>query len=390
MLESTSIAGTGSARQSLLYGTDLLSMDDDGTSSRQGSRPSWSSTAPSTTPRSNGVGSYPSENDANGELSYQASLVDQGSKRRQDIALFSAMVRGQQEEPIGASLRAQAASPSIPIQQPQGQEYPLLSVESKSTEQSDWEDDDVEFSDYGYEESTLLERFREFFNPTPWLTHDVKFNEKGMPYFDDWGGWTLVGLVRHFLFNPLSPEYTQLQQFSWAVILGIGMGIYTANWGKLIDTCVEFVWKTVPTFLLSVGVFTSENGSFPLYHYTWICPCVLGGILSYIFAIFPMKIPGQNEWISNVHSLGVQDFRTFVPLFLLTTAGMASGLSLGPELPLILTAGMIGSWLAIICQQSILQARVMNLTAASAAVAGFFGFPMAGALFVLGMFSRSI
>lgn len=59
------------------------------------------------------------------------------------------------------------------------------------------------------------------------------------------------------------------------------------------------------------------------------------------------------------------------------------GLSLGPELPLILTAGMIGSRLAVLCKQSMLQARVLNLTAASAAIGGFFGFPMAGALFVL-------
>lgn len=44
---------------------------------------------------------------------------------------------------------------------------------------------------------------------------------------------------------------------------------------------------------------------------------------------------------------------------------------------------MIGSWLGVLCRQSMLQARVMNLTAASAAIGGFFGFPMAGALFVL-------
>lgn len=84
---------------------------------------------------------------------------------------------------------------------------------------------------------------------------------------------------------------------------------------------------------------------------------------------------------------GVQDYRTFWPLFFLSTGGMLSGLSLGPELPLILTAGMIGSRLGLMCKQSVLQARVMNLTAASAAVGGFFGFPMAGALFVLEVWS---
>lgn len=44
---------------------------------------------------------------------------------------------------------------------------------------------------------------------------------------------------------------------------------------------------------------------------------------------------------------------------------------------------MFGSWLGVLCKQSMLQARVLNLTAASAAIGGFFGFPMAGALFVL-------
>ena len=52
-------------------------------------------------------------------------------------------------------------------------------------------------------------------------------------------------------------------------------------------------------------------------------------------------------------------------------------------MPLVLTAGMVGSWLALKTKQSVLSSRVMNLVAASAAIGGFFGFPMAGALFVL-------
>jgi hypothetical protein len=39
---------------------------------------------------------------------------------------------------------------------------------------------------------------------------------------------------------------------------------------------------------------------------------------------------------------------------------------------------MFGSWLALLTRQSMLQARILNITAASAAVGGFFGFPMAG------------
>jgi len=77
------------------------------------------------------------------------------------------------------------------------------------------------------------------------------------------------------------------------------------------------------------------------------------------------------------------DHKTLIPLLLISTAGMASGLSLGPELPLVLSSGMIGSYVALKTQQSILSARVINLTAGAGAIGGFFGFPMAGALFIL-------
>ena len=214
-----------------------------------------------------------------------------------------------------------------------------------------------------------------------WLSLDVKFDEDGTPYFD--AGKTIRGILRDLFYNPIHPEFTSLQQFSWAVLIGIFMGVYTAFWKSLIEGCVDFMWKDVPEMLLDWGVFTDTNGRFPIYHYMWIVPALFGGSLSYVFAALPTPIPSQNEWIHNLHSRGVQSADTFVPLFILSTAGMASGLSLGPELPLILTSGMIGSWLGVLCKQSMLQARVLNLTAASAAIGGFFGFPMAGALFVL-------
>jgi hypothetical protein len=44
---------------------------------------------------------------------------------------------------------------------------------------------------------------------------------------------------------------------------------------------------------------------------------------------------------------------------------------------------MFGSFIALRTKQSVLSARVINLTACGAAIGGFFGFPMAGALFVL-------
>ena len=228
-----------------------------------------------------------------------------------------------------------------------------------------------EESEYSEESLNLLERLMDAVDD--WLSSGIAFDKSGAPYFPDSTIWTLPGIIRIVFFNPVYPEFTSLQQFTWAVIIGIGMGFYTAGWKLLIESCVDFVWKVVPETLLQWGLFTELDGHFPLYHYMWIVPTIFGGILSYIFAALPTPIPGQNEWIHNLHSRGVQESDTFVPLFILATAGMASGLSLGPELPLILTAGMIGSWLGVIFKQSMLQARVLNLTSASAAIGGFFG-----------------
>jgi H+/Cl- antiporter ClcA len=230
---------------------------------------------------------------------------------------------------------------------------------------------------------TVFQHFWNFVDLSTWLTTEVRRDEDGNPQPEDNTKISLAAFLRLVLYNSSYPEFTSLQQFSWAVILGIGMGILTAVWKALIESCVEFVWKTVPETLLGWGVFSDLDGIFPVYHYMWITPSIFGGTLSYIFAALPVPIPGQNDWIHSLHSRGVQDSRTFVLLFVLSTAGMASGLSLGPELPLILTSGMIGSSLGVLCKQSILSARVLNLTAASAAIGGFFGFPMAGALFVL-------
>lgn len=228
-----------------------------------------------------------------------------------------------------------------------------------------------EESEYSEESLNLVDRFMDAV--VDWLSSGVAFDESGAPYFPEGTKWTMSGIIRVVFFNPVYPEFTSLQQFTWAVIIGIGMGFYTAGWKLLIESCVDFVWKAVPETLLEWGLFTELDGNFPLYHYMWIVPTIFGGILSYIFAALPTPIPGQNEWIHNLHSRGVQESDTFVLLFILATAGFASGLSLGPELPLILTAGMIGSWLGVVFKQSMLQARVLNLTSASAAIGGYFG-----------------
>jgi Voltage gated chloride channel len=255
------------------------------------------------------------------------------------------------------------------------------------------------FAEENEKENHYSNYFLSFLDPTDWLTRDAATqlqHQRTSPtnqttpaqqYSLCSNRRTMAGWVRYLFYNPVSPEFTSLQQFNWAIILGVIMGIYTAIWKWFIEYGVTAVWITIPKLLSEYEVaFTKRDGLFPLYNYVWIVPSIFGGLLSYIFAILPFTIPDQNDWIDNVHSRGVQDHcQSFIPLFFGSTFAMWSGLCLGPELPLILTSSMVGSYFALITKQSMLQARVMNLTAASAAIGGFFGFPMAGAIFVLEM-----
>jgi H+/Cl- antiporter ClcA len=244
-------------------------------------------------------------------------------------------------------------------------------------------DEDEEGSEDSKEYNTFCDRITKNVDISGWLSKDVVYDDEGVPYFESSTNWSVAGIIRWLFYNPFYPEFTSLQQFCWAVVLGVFMGIFTAGWKLLIDACVEFTWRTIPEKLLEWGFFTDLDGAFPLYHYMWITPGVLSGILAYVVNSLPTPIPTQDDWIHTLHSNGIQDSRTFIPTFIVSTIGMTSGLSLGPELPLILTAGMIGSCLGRICRQSLLQARVMNLTAAAAAIGGMFGFPLAGGIFVM-------
>lgn len=82
----------------------------------------------------------------------------------------------------------------------------------------------------------------------------------------------------YLIYNDKQPIFTDLQLTVWAVLLGIFMGFFTQYWGVLIETCVEFTWKTVPEYLYEHGIFTDLDGWFPLPYYIIICPAVFGGV----------------------------------------------------------------------------------------------------------------
>ncbi len=95
---------------------------------------------------------------------------------------------------------------------------------------------------------------------------DEPFNDSNLTWF------------QYLVYNKDLPEFTSMQQNTWATILGIFMGVFTFLWGRLIEFCVEFTWKTVPEYLLEKGVFTDLDGKFPLPYYMIICPAVFGGV----------------------------------------------------------------------------------------------------------------
>ena len=47
---------------------------------------------------------------------------------------------------------------------------------------------------------------------------------------------------------------------SWAVLLGILMGFYTAGWKEIIEHSVDIMWKELPEALLEWGFFTELDG----------------------------------------------------------------------------------------------------------------------------------
>jgi hypothetical protein len=117
----------------------------------------------------------------------------------------------------------------------------------------------------------------DYLNPRHLLGPETYYDEDGNPFMEEEIG-VVASALRKLFFNPDNPEFTSLQQFSWACIIGIFMGILTAKWGEVIEFCVDIMWKEVPRQLYEWGVFTDLDGAFPLPHYMWICPGIFGGV----------------------------------------------------------------------------------------------------------------
>jgi len=194
---------------------------------------------------------------------------------------------------------------------------------------------------------------------------------------------TLKNLYKEYVFDMGNPCLNSNKLFFWSAMFGIFFGVFTAVWSMFIEKAIDAVWVRFPIYLLENGIFTDLDGHLPLPHYIWIVQTIFGAVLSTAMVLSPEAIPTQDNWIEGLHTLGVLHYDSFLYVLVISSLAMMSGLSLGPETPLVLLSGMIGSFVGIRLRQNILYCRSLNMIAASAAIGGFFGFPMAGALFVL-------
>lgn len=225
----------------------------------------------------------------------QPNPYSHSAAQQQEIANFASMAMGQAD--YGA------------VPPPAYNERQLSrTLGSELNDDDDDKDDDEDTDVYSYDDDdddtrnqTFTERIWHCLDPTTYLLSDaVGKDEDGHPIFEEHTKWTIPALLRHFLYNPEYPEFTSLQQFNWAVILGVVMGIYTAVWKCIIENCVDFVWQTIPQTLHHWGFFTDLDGMFPMPNYMWICPSIFGGVSTLILiwlciAVMYMFVSTLNE-----------------------------------------------------------------------------------------------
>jgi hypothetical protein len=156
-------------------------------------------------------------------------------------------------------------------------------------------------------------------------------------------------LWRRVVYDSDFPEFSTTQVHFWSVAIGILMGVATWAWKEVTDLLIEFIWKTTPNYLYERDlVFTASPSTstaflaLPLPFYYPIATAIITGVLMAILQCV-RPFPSQNSWIDSLHRTGTQDPASLLPFFLVSTLALGSGLSLGPEMPLVILAGMFGT-----------------------------------------------
>ena len=167
-----------------------------------------------------------------------------------------------------------------------------------------------------------------------------------------------------------------------AVALGVMTAVMGTAYAKALKGAVTVTWRTLPGLLP-----ISESLVAPAV-------CTLGGAL---IGVLASNLPSvtMSDFIGSQTSTstslpGVWPFLPRVLLLSLCTS--AFGFSVGPEAPMVLAGGLVGSAVSkrLYGDDDHAMARMMAYVGAAGALTTFIGMPLAGAIFVLEITKPSI
>jgi hypothetical protein len=198
------------------------------------------------------------------------------------------------------------------------------------------------------------------------------------------GRFNPTDVLRRSVYDPADPKLTTTQSFWLLSALGIPTGFITGVWKLIIEALMKFLWEKLPYWLVDMGVLTEST----CWLYAIVTPFVIGCAGTYL-TNKRNDIHDQNSFLDQVRCKGRMEYKPLLPTMAITTVALASGLSLGPELLLIVSFGMMASMLAVLLCLDKHDSRKTVLTVTGAAISAFFGLPLGGAVFVLELPHRS-
>jgi len=171
-------------------------------------------------------------------------------------------------------------------------------------------------------------------------------------------------------------DFGTLQQCFWSVVLGLIGGLLSTTYIVLLKKCLHAVWVTLPEAIAAHTTMTVGP------YYT-IAVVTCGAVL--IAGLGAVLLPTGNmvEWIEKLHTTGLYPSNRLVPMLLVSFITAVSGFSIGPEAPMVLVGGILGSSVARTFGQSASVARILNMAGGAGCLSGVFGLPLCAALFVL-------
>lgn len=176
-------------------------------------------------------------------------------------------------------------------------------------------------------------------------------------------------LKNRWVYDAAQPSLSAAQVHSWSCLLGVVTGLLGTVYSKVLQLALRWLWQDVPRHYVPQA-------------WGWLYPlgiCTAGGLIVHLAGIFG-KPGGMDDWVKSVHNACLPS-NSFVGMLVASFVTAACGFSVGPEAPMVICGGIIGSSVAADLSPS--TRRVVALAASSGALSAFFQNPFVGALFVL-------